>query len=183
MRDSLAAPTTTVEFLKIVALGILAAIGYGIVHDQITVRVCLEYFTVGDPIIISSPSPTLIALAWGIVATWWVGLPLGLTLAVACRLGARPKLTAAAVAPMVGVLLVIMGGCALVAGVTAYLLATHGELGLYGWAGDIIPYAIEPRFLADEYAHKASYASGTVGGTIVVALAYRLRGRVRPGAA
>jgi len=72
------------QFLKIVGLGVLAAIGYGIVHDQVTVRVCLEYFTIFHPRLISSTSPTLLALAWGVAATWWVGLPLGLGLARQC---------------------------------------------------------------------------------------------------
>jgi len=31
------------EFRKIVGLGILAAVSYGIIHDQITARVCVEY--------------------------------------------------------------------------------------------------------------------------------------------
>ncbi len=34
------------EFAKIIGLCILAAIGYGIVHDQVTARICVEYFTV-----------------------------------------------------------------------------------------------------------------------------------------
>ena len=171
------------EFLRIVALGLLAAIGYGIVHDQVTVRVCLEYFTIAHPPLISTASPTVLALAWGIVATWWVGLPLGFALAVACRLGSRPKLTAAAVAPMVGSLLAIMAACALVAGLAAFILATHGKLGLYGEYGDIIPTTLQPRFLADWYAHNVSYLTGMVGGLIVVALAYGRRARIPVGAA
>ena len=80
--------------LSIVALAMAAAISYGIVHDQITARICLEYFTIGHPRLIASESPTVLALFWGVVATWWVGLPLGIALAVAARIGGRPKLTA-----------------------------------------------------------------------------------------
>jgi len=36
------------EYIKIVLLAIAAAISYGILHDQITVRVCIEYFTIGS---------------------------------------------------------------------------------------------------------------------------------------
>ncbi len=28
-------------------MSVAAAIAYGIAHDQITVRICLEYFTIG----------------------------------------------------------------------------------------------------------------------------------------
>jgi len=111
------------EFLRIVGLGLGAAIAYGILHDQITARICVEYFTVGHPPLISSTSPTLLALAWGVVATWWVGLPLGLALAVAARAGRRPKTNAAAVAPRVIKLLVVMASCGFVAGLAGFLLA------------------------------------------------------------
>jgi hypothetical protein len=163
------------EFLKIVALGVLAAVTYGIVHDQVTVRVCLEYFTVGHPQLISSTSPTLLALAWGVVATWWVGLPLGFALAVTSRAGNRPKLAAAALLPLVLPLLGAMAVCALLAGIAGYLLASHGFLGLYGQVGDVLPYPVHARFLADLWAHNASYLSGIIGGVIVAAAAYRRR--------
>jgi len=64
--------------LAIVGLCIAAAIGYGIGHDQITARVCVEYFTIGHPPIFSTDSPRLLGLGWGIMATGWVGLVLGL---------------------------------------------------------------------------------------------------------
>ena len=37
------------QALLIILLCIFAAIVYGIIHDQITARVCIEYFTVGHP--------------------------------------------------------------------------------------------------------------------------------------
>ena len=40
---------TVIESLKIVVLCIVAAIVYGILHDQVTARVCVEYFTIGHP--------------------------------------------------------------------------------------------------------------------------------------
>lgn len=47
------------ESLKIILLYILAAIVYGICHDQVTARVCVEYFTIGHPPIFHTDSPTL----------------------------------------------------------------------------------------------------------------------------
>ena len=40
------------EILKIWLFCIAAAICYGIVHDQITVRICVEYFSVFHPTIL-----------------------------------------------------------------------------------------------------------------------------------
>jgi len=37
------------EFLKIWLLCIVAAVIYGILHDQATARVCVEYFSVAHP--------------------------------------------------------------------------------------------------------------------------------------
>ena len=75
--------------IRIVGLAILAAVVYGIALDQVTARVCIEYFTIGHPPIFPTESPTLLALGWGVVATWWVGLLLGVPLAIAARSGAR----------------------------------------------------------------------------------------------
>src|SRR5215212_9571429 len=81
------------QTLSIVITCVMAACGYGIVHDQITARICIEYFTVGHPQIFEQPitSPTVMGFAWGIIATWWVGLLLGIPLAIAARAGERPK--------------------------------------------------------------------------------------------
>ncbi|WP_395090968.1 hypothetical protein [Armatimonas sp.] len=63
------------EALKIIVLTVGLSCAYGIAHDQITARVCIEYFTIGhfSPTNISW-TPTVLGLYWGIVATWWVGL-------------------------------------------------------------------------------------------------------------
>ena len=57
------------ESLKIVVGRVLAAILYGIVHDQFTARICVEYFTVFHLSIFQTHSPTLLAYGWGVIAT------------------------------------------------------------------------------------------------------------------
>src|SRR5215208_4042841 len=116
------------ETLRIVGLALLAAVGYGVLHDQVTARICVEYFTIGHPPLFPTESPTLLALGWGVVATWWVGLPLGVLLSAAARVGARPKLTAAQLRRPVGVLLLAMGACAAIAGVVGATLAVLGQI-------------------------------------------------------
>ena len=171
------------EFLKIVGLGVLAAVSYGIIHDQITARVCVEYFTIGHPPLIASTSPTLLAFAWGVVATWWVGLPLGFTLASAARLGHRPKLLAAQLTPLILRLLATMATVALLAGIVGYILARRGDISLPGNWATIIPAPAQARFLAAAWAHSASYLSGIGGGLVLVVIAYRRRGTMAKGAA
>src|SRR5215208_7353967 len=118
------------ETLRIVGLALLAAVGYGVLHDQVTARICVEYFTIGHPPLLPTESPTLLALGWGVVATWWVGLPLGLLLAAASRLGRRRKLTAAELRRPLGVLLLAMAAAAAVAGAVGAVLAVTGRVWL-----------------------------------------------------
>jgi hypothetical protein len=54
------------QSLAIVGLCGLSAVTYGIVHDQITARVCVEYFTIGHPPVFDTNSPTLLGLGWAL---------------------------------------------------------------------------------------------------------------------
>jgi hypothetical protein len=158
------------ESLKIVVVSILAAILYGIIHDQVTARVCLEYFTVFHPPIFHTQSPTLLALGRGVIATWWVGAFLGIFLALACRAGASPKLSTADILRPVGLLLLVMAVCAVVSGMVGF---TFGRVP--GYLQGLLPPNLERRFLADWWAHSASYAVGLLGGMVLCAIAVRKR--------
>ena len=76
------------QSLYIIALCASSAVLYGIVHDQVTARLCVEYFTIGHPPIFNTDDPTLLALGWGVLATWWAGLLLGVPAVIAARSGA-----------------------------------------------------------------------------------------------
>jgi len=90
----------TTESAKIVLLCIVAAVVYGIIHDQITARICIEYFTVFHPPMFATQSPTLQGLGWGIIATWWAGAIVGVLLRSAARSGPRNKMTAQQLFPL-----------------------------------------------------------------------------------
>jgi hypothetical protein len=166
-------------FARIVLLAIGAAIAYGIVHDQITARVCVEYFTIGHPPIFGTESPTLLALGWGVVATWWVGLILGLPLACLARLGRAPKLEPRQLVRPILVLLTVMAVCALFAGVLGWQLATRNVIQLEQFVRLPIPPEKHAAFLADGFAHNASYAVGFLGGFVLLAWARAKRLRAR----
>jgi len=155
------------ETLKIILLCILAAAVYGILHDQVTARVCLEYFTIGHPPMFPTDSPTLLAFGWGVVATWWVGLFLGLPAAWLSRFGSLPKMDAARLIRPIVCLTLIMGFVSLLAGLVGYQKALSGEIALRGPLGQLIPKANHPFFLADLWAHSAAYAVGFVGGVVI----------------
>ena len=170
------------EFLKIVAFGLFAAVTYGVIHDQVTARVCLEYFTIGHPPLIHSASPTLLAFAWGFVATWWVGLPLGAVVAMAAQSGARPKLTAAQVRPYILWLLVAVAVLASMSGLAVYFLATHQVIALDKDWSALLPEGTQIPFLVDLWTHTASYAFGIVGAAVVAVFVFRKRLTLAPPA-
>jgi hypothetical protein len=166
--------------LAIIALCILAAVVYGIVHDQITARVCVEYFTIGHPPVFGTDDPTLLGLGWGVIATWWVGLILGIGLAIAARAGSRPKSSVASLVRPVLTLMAVMAACALAAGIAGWAFAENGTLSLASinpWLAQRIPPDRQARFLADGAAHEASYFVGFVGGIIVMVRVWRSRKR------
>jgi hypothetical protein len=165
------------QALLITLLGLLGAVLYGIVHDQITVRICLEYFTVFHPPLVATEDPTLLGLAWGVAATWWVGLPLGLLLAWAARAGGAPKLDARRLVLPVLVLLGVMAASAAVAGVVGFLLGRSGLVVVAPRLATSIPAAKHAAFLADLWAHNASYGVGAVGGLVLVVGTWRRRRR------
>ena len=76
---------------KIVLTCVFAAVLYGIIHDQFTAHICVEYFSVFHPPVFSTTSPALLALGWGVIATWWMGAFLGVLLAIAARAGSRQQ--------------------------------------------------------------------------------------------
>jgi len=136
------------EALKIWLLCVGSAVCYGMLHDQITVRVYPEYFTVFHPHLVDTSSLTVLALAWGVAATWWMGASLGIPVAVCARVGHNPALSARQLLLPIGILLLVMGISALCAGLVGYFLSPHAPA----------------RFFADYYAHLASYYVGGIGG-------------------
>jgi hypothetical protein len=125
------------EAIKIILFSVLAAIVYGVLHDQVTAHLCVEYFSIAHPPVFPTQAPFLLALGWGVIATWWVGLPLGLFAAAASRLGSRHRLALDDVRPMVFRLLILMAaGAAIVGAIVAWLVAV-GRLPVPGGWGPI----------------------------------------------
>ena len=166
--------------VRIVILSVLAAIFYGVVHDQITARICVEYFTIGHPSILNhTHSPTLLGLGWGIIATWWVGLFFGVPLAMIAQSGRlRRKISWFELIKPVAALLAIMAIVAFTAGAVAYRQADRGVISLQGELSDKVPFEVQTRFIAVMAAHIASYAAGFVGGLVLCGYVWVRRWRV-----
>lgn len=162
---------------RIVGTAVGLAVAYGIVHDQITARICVEYFTIGHPRLVESEDPTVLGVVWGVVATWWAGAILGVVLAVAARAGRRPRVEPRALLRPMLILLVVMALAAVAAGFVGGALARDGWIRLVGPLARAVPAERHVAFLTAGWAHGASYVVGSLGGLVLCAMVWRRRRR------
>ncbi len=165
------------EAAKIWLVAIVATVSYGIAHDLVTTRVSLEYFTIAHADVFATQSPTLLALGWGVIATWWAGALLGVMIALTARFGSRPKVALRDLARPGASLVLIVGVLSLLGGIAGYIAAGAGAVSLSaGLAADIPPDA-QQRFLAVAWAHTAAYGTGLIGATLFAAWIWLARDR------
>jgi len=164
-----------VAALRIIGLCILAAVLYGVAHTQETARVCVEYFTIGHPKILATESPTILWLAWGVIATWWVGLVLGAPLAFASIRGRWPRRTGRSLVQPIAILLMCMAGTSVVSGLVGYALSSNGLVVLVEPLSSRVPGERHLAFIAVGWAHWAGYVAGLVGGIVLIRRVWRLR--------
>jgi hypothetical protein len=166
------------QWFSILLLSVAMCVVYGIVHDQVTARICVEYFTVGHPPVFHTEDPTLLGIGWGTIATWWVGVILGIPVATAARLGDRPKRSVSSLIRPMLVLFICVGVSASIAGAAGYVAASKGWVGIPSpLASDLLPEK-HVQFLVDLFAHNASYLGGFIGGLFLTAWVWWTRIRM-----
>jgi hypothetical protein len=164
------------KWLQIVLLCILAAVLFGVIHDQVTARICVEYFTIGHRDI-GTDNPTIIGLYWGVIATWWVGAGLGILLATAARAGNWPKREPVTLFRPLIILMSVAGALAVVAGFAGWIAASNEWVFLVEPIASRVPQDRHVPFLTDLWMHLASYAVAGLGGITLMVLV--LLGRQR----
>jgi hypothetical protein len=103
------------------------------------------------------------------------------------RLGSWPKFTAGQLIRPIVLLLAVMACASLLAGVIGFFMAGAGQVWLMEPLASRVPGSKHPAFLADLWAHSASYAAGFLGGIVVCGWVlfrrWRMKGeaRVQPG--
>lgn len=176
------------KFLVYLVL-IFAACGlaglFGIVHDQITYSVSPEYYTKFKFIqfhLLDSPLPErLRAVIVGFLASWWMGIPIGILVGAAGFIHRGPqRMLAVSLRSFVMVVAftLLVGLIGLVYG---FFQTSSIDLASYkGWF--IPPNVIElRRYLCVGYMHNASYLGGAL--SIVAAWIYHAVVRARAGGA
>jgi hypothetical protein len=164
---------------KVILVSILAAITYGIIHDQITAHLCVEYFTVAHPPLFHTNSPLILGFCWGIAATIGIGVVLGAILAEVSQSPGLPPYPLSRLIRSLLILLAAMAISALLAGRVGFALSRHAIIPLPHPFADLIAPTRRDRFMAVWFAHCASYLIGLAGATILILRIWRQRGKPR----
>jgi len=172
-------------YVLIVVLAVFVAGLYGVVHNQISYTVAPEYFTrfkFRQFALTDSPLPERVRASMvGFLASWWVGIPIGLLVGAAgfIHRGHRRMLRVSLWSLLIAVgFTLLFGLCGLLYG---YLETEHIDVAEYrGW---FIPKDVTDlrRFLCAGYMHNSSYLGGLLA--ILVAWAFHIVVRVRAKAA
>jgi hypothetical protein len=69
------------RFLTILFGSTGLACSLGICLDLVTANIAVEYFSVHHPTIVPTANPWILAIVWGVAASWWFGAIAGLVIA------------------------------------------------------------------------------------------------------
>lgn len=147
------------EGLKIVGYCSLVAVCYGLAHDMVTANVCPDYFLPPyHPLIVDTRSPWLLALLWGVIATWWMGAILGVLFALTSRVGSWPRLSLAMVSRRIGITMASIWVLAMVLLTSLYLITNMIM------PGNPKVTDLNRRLVIVGTVHAFSYSASTVAG-------------------
>jgi hypothetical protein len=166
--------------LLIIGLGPLIGGLYGIIHDQLTYTISPEYYTkfkfyqfglmdIGNEAIF--PNPRLQVSTVGFMATWWMGLPIGLILGLV-------GLTIKDNRQMFRITLKAFVLTTIVAFITGLIGLAYGKVilantGVSWWLPDNL--IDKKNFIAVGSMHNFSYLGGLIG--LIAGIIYILRQR------
>jgi hypothetical protein len=166
-----------VFFLILLFTPVISGI-YGILHDQLTYTISPEYYTKfkfqqfglsDNEVEAVFPNPRFHVSIVGVMATWWVGVPIGLVLGLVGLLHATGEkmfyVTSRAIA-LTMVIAFITGIVGLLYG--KFFLAVSG---VSWWLPDNLIYRAD--FIAVGSMHNFSYLGGLIG--LIVGVSYSIR--------
>jgi hypothetical protein len=149
-------------------LGMLGLVTYGILQNQVSARLCPEYFTQFHKPIPDVTDPTLLAVCWGFLASWWGGTLFGYVAGLVATLGPRPPLTTRDFVRPLLVYLVALTTVVAISGVSVWINSTNLGVSIdpsFTWQFPAV--SRHKNLLIVATYHMVAYATATVGGVIV----------------
>jgi hypothetical protein len=162
-------------YLFIIAITIVIAALFGIIHDHITYLISPEYFTKfkfqqfgfylsQDPFVNTIPLAVTLV---GIIATWWMGLPIGIALAWGSRNADRKMKVYLSSVLLIFLLIIVLESFAFLVTKVISFRPSQWLINL-----GVIDY---DSFITVGAMHTTAYAAGLIGTIIAV---WRLRRKV-----
>lgn len=148
-------------------LGLGAIVGYAVLQDQVSARLCPEYFTVLHRPIPGVTDPTLLGVCWGFLGGWWGGVLLGYAAGLTATLGDRPKLSPRELVQPIGLL---VGGVAAATALAGFSVWRHSEMlgvTLDPGMAEAVPVRRHRALLTVACYHFVAYASSVLGGVVL----------------
>ncbi|HLH89419.1 MAG TPA: hypothetical protein VKX28_13285 [Xanthobacteraceae bacterium] len=164
--------TRTAIYLGFVLVAMAAAGAFGALHDQISYTVAPEYFTRFKFIqfhLLDPRVPERVRAAQvGFLASWWMGLPLGLLIGLGGFLQPTPARMLQALLASILVSFAFTLAVALAGLAYGYWQTAHIDRAAY--AGWFVPIGVTDlrRFLCAGYMHDAAY----LGGALAIPVAW-----------
>ncbi len=158
-------------------LGLVAMVGYAILQDQISARLCPEYFTVLHPPITGLTDPTLLGICWGFLGGWWGGIVLGYIAGLLATLGPRPPLAPRELVRPLAVLVVVIATVTALTGVSVWRHAEMMGVSLEPGMASVVPPERHRGLLVVACYHLVAYASATISGVVLCAWVWSERRR------
>lgn len=157
------------RFLSIVLGSVLASCALGIALDLVTANVAVEYFTVHHPRIVPTENPWILAVVWGIGASWWFGAIAGGIVATINHRRARPL-------PPRRILRWVAVACvALWLSMIAILLAVYAIAGTIPDEKRPPTFDHDRRLMAVAMAHQFEYLLGGIALILIAIATWRTR--------
>ncbi len=167
--------------LRFAAMGLGYLVGYAILQDQVSARLCPEYFTVFHPPIPGLTDPTLLGFAWGFLGAWWGGVAMGYAVGLAATLGPWPQLAPRDLVWPMFVVVVLVG---IATGLTGLTVDRHAEMMEVsiapGLAADIPPERQRQLLVVSCY-HFVAYTSAVLASVGLCVWVVRERRRSSSG--
>jgi hypothetical protein len=144
-------------------------------QDQVSARLCPEYFTVFNPRIPGLTNPTGLGIAWGFLATWWLGLFCGYAaglVATATRKPApgrvpRPVLSPRDIIRPLGLLLVMVALAVALTGATVWIHCESLGVSIDPEFGRVLPPERHRALLVVSCYHFVGYVAA-IGGSLAL---------------
>jgi hypothetical protein len=148
-------------------IGLVAIVGYAILQDEVSARLCPEYFTVLHRPIPGVTDPTLLGICWGFLGGWWGGALLGYAAGLCATLGPGPQLAPRELLKPIALLVCSVAATTPLAG---YSVWRHSEaLGvmLDPAMAEAVPLRRHRELLTVACYHFVAYTSSVVGGVVL----------------